>query len=89
MQTMSKEDWIKYYEYEHLKEEVKQTLNKLESLYWKIDKNDFTKLIHYNIHPEHQDKITLNFLCSIAEFNGYYPLLMVGLAKEFKGLRSV
>lgn len=87
-ETMNKEDWIKFYEYEQQKKQVEDTLKLLESTYWKIDKNDFMALIHKTIHPEHQDKITLNFLCSIAEFNGYYPLLLVEIAKQFKGLRS-
>ena len=79
-----KEKYIDMYAEEEKKRVIEELIKGLEYEYFKVNKTDFARLIRYNIHPYHMEKIAIAFLTAIADFEGYYPLLLNDIAKTFK-----
>ena len=71
------------------KHTVTELIKKLEENYWKINKNDMARVLRFNMHPHHLEQLTIAFLKAIADFDGYYPLLVNDIAKRFKHHESL
>lgn len=77
-------EYEEYYLKEKNKTQIKDILRDLEYNYFRVDKIEFSRLINKTLHPHTQERLVIALLRSIADYEGYYPLLVNDIAKTFK-----
>ena len=68
------------------KHKIKKMFSDNEYNLLRLSNKDLAKILRYTLHPHTLEKLSIAVLRAIADFDGYYPLLTVEIAKQFKGI---
>jgi len=66
------------------KHKFEEIVKDIERVIFNLSKKQIAHILRYNLHPHYLETLAITVLMSIADFNGYYPLQVNEIAKDYK-----
>ena len=63
--------------------ETQQGIKDFEKYICKLSKKELAYVLRHTLHPHYLETLGIATLTAIADFNGYYPLQLNELAKDY------
>ena len=63
--------------------EIQKAIQVFEKYICKVSKKELAYVLRYTLHPYYLETLGISTLEAIADFNGYYPLQLNEIAKDY------
>ena len=63
--------------------EIQKGIEEFQKFICKVSKKELAYVLRYTLHPHYLEALGVATLSAIADFNGYYPLQLNEIAKDF------